>query len=120
MEELLKKEIEKIKIPLIAHIQAVLEDDFKTTSGREIRNIIRIQIGEILVDSENSDFNGDIVINRIEIVANANCLLNEGAYRREDLVIRPTNTIYLKYDHPSGLYSIMNADKFDLMDFSND
>ncbi len=119
MKTLLEKEEKLIKEPIKNFVSNYLSNDFNLKSGKIIQKINEVRIGDIIVDTEKSDFKKQIIINKIEIATSLTIQLTEYSFKDETISLLLTKAIHLEYANESKNYNIVNADNFTLVDIED-
>jgi hypothetical protein len=119
MKTLLEKEEKLISASIRELVYNILSNDFNLKSGKIITKVNKIQIGNIIVDSEKSEFKEEIFINSIEIIASITVQLTEHSYKDDAINLLPTDVIHLKYNNTRKGYNIVNTDSFSFVDLTN-
>lgn len=118
MKNLLEKEIELIKPILKNQVTDVLQNDFQANCGNSILKVLGINLGEIFVDTKNSNFREDIVINKLKMKARVKLNTGVGAFKEATLSLKLNNSIHLTYNRAVNQYKIINGDHFKFIDLN--
>jgi hypothetical protein len=118
MKKLLEKELELIKHTLKNQVSLVLKHDFETNCGSEIFKVLGVNIGEIVVDTHNSNFREDIVIRKMKMKARVKLHLNCGAFKEATIPLKLHNDIHLTFNKSNNEYRILNGNHIKIMDLN--
>lgn len=118
MKKLLEKELELIKPTLKNQVSFVLKHNFETNCGSEISKVLGVNIRDIIVDIDNSNFREDIVIRKMKMKARVKLHLNSGAFKEATIALKLHNDIHLTFNKNANEYRILNGNRIRIMDMN--
>jgi len=119
MKNLLEKELELIKPILKDQVKDVLQNGFQANCGNSIIKVIGINLGEIFVDTKNSNFRENILINRLKLKARVKLNHGANAFKESTLSLKLNNSIHLTYNRTVNQYKVINGTHFKFIDLNN-
>ena len=119
MKTLLEKELELIKPTLKEQVSNILKDNFEPNCGHKIFKVLGVNIGDIVVDTLNSNFREHIIIHKVKMKARVKLNLGSGTFKESTLSLKLHNDIHLTFHKNSNQYRIINRDHFKIIDLNS-
>ena len=116
MKNLLEKELELIKPDIKYQVAYILQNSFKTKCGNAISKVIGLNLGEMFVDTQNSNFREDIIIHKMKMKARVKLHLDTGKFKEATIALKLHNDIHLTFNKSKNEYRILNGNLIKIMD----
>lgn len=116
MNELVKKEEALIAIPIKVYAEKALQKNLKIREGWKINQLEIQQITSILVDSEKSEFKGNLSVISQYITVNLELRTPENKLKKKPLNFTVGGRIEMSYNFEKKAYQINNEDELFLME----
>ena len=112
MNDLFKKELELISLPIKEYVEKKLMEGFKNRKGHEVIKVKRVNLIDLSVDNENSSIKESILIKSITCFAEVEVRFHEHGTQNDTLNINIPKEIKITYDFTSKTYQIKNEEEF--------
>lgn len=116
MNDLLKKEEKLIAIPIKNYVEKQLQKNLKTKIGWEINKIKIQEITHLLMDSDNSEFKGNLTVISQDIAVNIVLKTPDEKLESKSLNFIVGGNIKMSYDFEKKAYQINNEDELFIME----
>ena len=118
MKKLLEKELGLIKPTLKNEITLILKNEFETKCGNTILKVLGVNIREISVNIEQSNFRENIVIQKINMKARVKINQQNGAVKESTIALNINNDLHLTFNKTSNQYKVIKSNPVKIMDIN--
>ena len=116
MNELLEKELNLVREPIMAFLEEYLLDGFKNRKGQSVIKVDGFKAFDILIDEEQSEIKERFVLNRVSFYADVWVSLGDDGSTNNTLNLSTTKGIVLNYNFEEKKYAIENTEGISLLD----